>query len=862
MILLAVKQQAHSQLRGRPPGSGRTQSRSAAKKTTPDTLKSDTVINKKTATGLTAAVKAVSEDSMYIDKMRGTMYLWGKARVTYEDFELDADYIRLDQKNNKVFASGMHDKRTGKYTGRPIFKTGGEPPAATDSMYYDFKSKRGKTFGVSSEVEGGYILAGQSKKNEYDEVFIKDAIYTTCDLPHPHYGIHLNKGIVSEKNIVTRSAYLVIEDVPFPLILPFGFFPKANHRASGILFPTFGEDASRGFYMRDLGWYFGISDYWDAELRGSIYSKGSYETSLLARYRKNYKYDGNISLRYASIKTGVEGTVENKPSKQFNIQWSHSQRQEANPGTTFGASVNVGTSQYFTKTAAGGTYDLNAITQNSLSSSINYGKTFANNLFNFTAALTHRQDLQRHTVDLTLPSFSLNMSTLSPFDKKDRVGEQKWYQRLTVGYSLQGSNSVTTFDSLLFKPGAFQRFQNGFQQNIPVSLSLNVLKFFQFNSSVNYTDRLYLQSYRKSYLFAPAQEDVIDTVRGFGHAYDYSLSTGLSTKLYGTVNFKKGKLVALRHIITPQASFNYRPDFGASKYGYYRDIQRSKDPNAPVQHYSIYDGAIYGTPPYGKQAGISFSVDNNIEAKVRSKSDTTNAFEKIPILQGLSFSGNYNFAADSFKLSPISFSGRTALLKQKLGINFYGTFDPYQVNSLGNRVNEYALSRGQIARLTNIGLSCDFSFNSEAVKRRNDNADKIGQSRNNMTPQQAEALARISRDPNSFVDFNVPWNITASYSFNYSKPGLYTTVSNTLNFSGDLSVTPKWKVQYTSGYDFRAQKMSLTQFSFYRDLHCWDMSFRWVPFGPYQSYSFDLRVKASILQDLKLNRRRDYFNNY
>ncbi|TZF84134.1 LPS-assembly protein LptD [Pedobacter sp. BS3] len=827
-----------------------------------DTVKADSVKgNVKTATGLNTEVKYSAEDSIRFDKVNSIVYLYGKARITYEDFELDANYIELKQKENLVFARGVVDDKTKHYTGRPIFKQGEEPPAATDSLYFNFKTKKGKTYGVASEVEGGYIQAGQSKKNQYGEISIKDAIYTTCNLPHPHFGIHIVKGVVTEKQIVTGPAYLVIEDIPIPAAIPFGFFPKTNKRTSGLLFPTFGEDGARGFYMRDLGWYLGLSDYWDAEIRGTLYSKGSYEGSVLARYRKNYKYDGTVNVHYAAIKSGIEGTPSNKASRQFNIQWSHSQRQEANPGTTFSASVNVGTSQYFQTTAAGGTYDIDQLTRNSLSSSIAYGKVFANGLFNFTSSLSHSQDLQAHTVNLQLPQFSLNMSTINPFDKKDRVGEQKWYQRISVGYSMQGSNSIATYDSLLFKKGFLSRFQNGIQHNIPVSLSLNVLKYLQFNSSVNYTERWYLQTYRQRRLFAPANTDVRDTISGFSRAYNYSISSGFSTKIYGMKNFKKGNLVAIRHVITPSASFVYTPDFGADRYGFYRD--KVIDPAGTIQRYSIYDGAIFGGPGMGRQAGISFSVDNNIEAKVKAKADTAaEKFEKIPILQGLSFSGNYNFVADSFKLSTISFSGRTAFFKQKFGVNFYGTFDPYEINSAGTRINKYALSDGKLARLTNFGLSFDFSFNSEAAKSKNSATEQMKQG--TMNPQLSEALARISRDPNAFVDFNIPWNISASYSFNYSNPGLaaYRTITNTLNFSGDFNVTPKWKVQYTSGFDFQQHKISLTQFSIYRDLHCWDLSMRWVPFGPYRSYSIDLRVKASILQDLKLNRRRDYFNNY
>ncbi|MEO8795628.1 MAG: putative LPS assembly protein LptD, partial [Daejeonella sp.] len=813
---------------------------------------------------LKSQVKYSAEDSIRFDHINNVVYLYGKGRIIYDDFELDADYIRLDQKNNLAFAKGYTDPKNNRYRGRPILKQGSEPPITTDSLVFNYVTKKGKSYGVFSDVEGGYLQAKQFKKNQYDEGFFKNGIYSTCNLPEPHYGIHITRGIVTEDQIITGPAYLEIEDVPLPLGVPFGFFPKPNHRSGGLLFPTFGEDNLRGFFMRDLGYYFGISDYWDLAVRGSLYSKGSYEGNTQARYRKNYKYDGSISLRYASSKNGVEGTEAFKhPAKDFNVVWNHSQRPESNPGTTFSASVNAGTGSYFRNTAAGGTYNFDQLTRNTLASNISYGKVFGNGLFNLTSSLSHRQDLETKIVNLELPSFNLSMTSINPFDSKDRVGEQKWFQKINVGYSLQGSNTINTTEDKLFDKGALQNFNTGFQHNIPVSLSLNLFKYFQFNSGLQYNEKWYLQTIRKRFASNPVDSLITDTISGFSRANEYSINTGLSTKLYGQMNFKKGKFMAIRHVATPSVSFNYRPDFGADRFGYYRTAISSTD----SLRYSIYENRIYGSPSSGKVAGIGFSIDNNIEAKRRAVRDTSNTKnldsnnDKVPLLQNLSFSGNYNFAIDSFNLSPISFSGRTALLKQKLGVNFNGTFDPYQLNQNGQRVNQFAINSGKIARLVNFGLSMDFSFNSQAAKSRNDNLNQLGNNMQNATPQQSRELAMISRDPNAFVDFNVPWNINLSYNFNYNKFGLNSSVTNTVNFNGDFSVTPKWKVQYTSGYDFQLQKLSLTQFSIYRDLHCWDMSFRWIPIGPYRSYSVDIKVRASVLQDLKLSRRRDYFNN-
>ena len=825
-------------------------------------LKTDTVTNKTVSkSSLNSKITYSAVDSTIFDMVNNIVFLYGNARVKYEDFELEADYIRLDQKNNSLFAKGRIDPKTKRYTGKPLVTQGAEPPLSTDSLLFNYKSRKGKSFGIFTDVEGGFLQAQQFKKNQYDEGFFKRGIYSTCNLPHPHFGIHITKGIATDKQIITGPAYLVIEDIPLPLGVPFGFFPKPNKRSGGLLFPTFGED-TRGFFMRDLGYYLGLSDYWDLSTRGTLYSKGSYELSSAARYRKNYKYDGGLNFRFASTRNGIEGTpAYKKPNKDFNLTWSHSQSPLANPGTTFSASVNAGTGSYFQNTGAAGTYNPTEIARNTLSSSISYGKVFADGLFNFSSSLSHSQDIEQQTIYLDLPRFSLNMTTLNPFDSKDRAGEQKWYQKLSVGYSMQGSNSINTKEYELFKKESLRDFRNGIQHDIPISLSLNLLKYFQFNSGIQYSEKWYLQTIRKRLdPVASGYAQVIDTIQGFNRVYDYSLNTGLSTKLYGKFSFKKGNLMALRHVMTPSVNFNYRPDFGADSYGYFRKV--IGDTSKIATKYSIYENAIFGSPSAGRVAGIGFSFDNNIEAKVKTSSDSTQNSVNIPILQSLTFSGNYNFAAEEFKLSTIGFSGRTAFFKEKIGINFYGTLDPYKLDNLGNRIDQFTLGSGKLARLTNFGLSTDFSFNSKAAKSRNENINKIDKSKLNLSEEQQEALNAISRDPNAFVDFNIPWNVSAAYSFNYSKSGLNSSISNTLNIFGDFSVTPKWKVQYTSGYDFQANKLSLTQFSIYRDLHCWDLSFRWSPIGTYKFYSVDLRVKASILQDLKLSKRRDSYNNF
>lgn len=825
----------------------------------------DTVVMKGDS-GLETVVTIVANDSSWNEVSKNIIHLYKGAKVKYQDFELSADYIRLDRNTNVLFASGMMD-HNGKYVGRPVVLFPNDSPKAVDSLRYNYKSQEGKTFGIMTEVDGGFIQAKILRKNLYDEMSIFKGLYSTCDLPEPHthFGIHITKGLVTDKQIIAGPSYLVVQNIPLKFIaLPFAFFPKQDKKSSGFLFPSFGDDVARGFGLRDMGWYLTFNDYWDSEIRGSFYSKGSWDASVRTNYLVNYKYSGGFNIRYASTKVGTEGASNYGSNKDFNVTWNHTQRQEANPGTSFSASVNFGTASYFQNTGANSTYDYNQLTRNNMSSSISYGKVFADGKVNFTSSLSHRQDMASGKVDLELPTFALNVSTFNPFDSKDRVGEQKWYQRITVGYSMQGRNSISTGDSVLFTKQALKQFTNGFQHNIPVSLSLNAFKYFQFNTSMNYTERWYLQTIRKGidneingYI------DTRDTVSGFRRAYDYSFSSGLSTKVYGTYP-KMGKIEAIRHVVTPSINFNYRPDFSDPKFGFYKSYI---DQNGRLSEYSIFDGAIFGGPSSGKSMGIGFSVDNNIEAKIRTENDSTGkGFKKIPILQGLTFSGNYNFAADSLKLSTISFSGRTTIFNEKINLNFNGSLDPYQLDYAGRRIDKFAIENGKLARLTNFGLSFDYSFNPDASKSRNGNIDSMRNSMPNMTKEQSEALSRISRDPNAFVDFNIPWNLAGSFSFQYFKR--FDTVvrrersdySATINVHGDVNVTPKWKIQFNSGYDFKQKEVSLTRFSIYRDLHCWDMSVGWVPFGRYQSYNITIRAKASVLQDLKLTKRNSHYS--
>ncbi|WP_421939691.1 putative LPS assembly protein LptD [Pedobacter sp.] len=848
-----------------------------------DTSKKDTTKKEgKNNSSLDQKVEYKADDSVKMSADKNIVYLYGNARVIYGDFELDASYIKYDKKKNTIFASGLKDPKTGRYNGRPIFKSGAEGTAIADSIYYNSETTRAKVYGVFSEQEGGFFSGGQSKKQIDDELHIKNVMYSTCNLPHPHFGLMISKGVVTEKQIITGPVYMIIEDVPTFLGLPFAFFPKPNKRTSGVILPTPGEDATRGFFLQNGGYYLGLSDYWDAKLMGSIYTNGSYEASVLSNYTKRYKYNGNINLRYASFKDGLEGTdAFANPTKSFNITWSHSQNANAKPGTTFSASVNLvstGRNSYYRSTAAGTTYDQNTIATNTTSSSVSYSRTYDSGI-NYSLTTSSNQSLGTRDISLRLPELTFNVPTFNPFDSKNRVGEQKWYQKITVGYGMNGSNSIETKDSLLFDNNGLKRLRTGFTHTIPVNMSFTALKYLNFSLGGTYNDYWNFQTVNKRYTqFDDGTYSArTDTIAGFKRAGSYNLSTSLSTKIYGKKEFKNlGKIKAMRHVMTPTMSFTYSPDFTLPGKGPYKDALNQNgetffDPASTLRvpvRYSIFEGMAAPGSFSTKQAAIGFGLDNTVELKVKSDKDTTGTGErKIPIIQGLSFSGSYNFVAPSYKLSTISFSGRSQFT-DKLGINYNGSFDPYLLrDSAGviSRIDKYFFQGGKILpRLTNFGFSFDYSLNPEALKRKNEANDKINDAagKNGLSEMQSAQLAAISRDPNAFVDFNIPWNFSFSYSFQYSNNLGVSNISNTLNFNGDLNLTPKWKVTFNSGYDFQNNGLTPMNIAIYRDLHCWDMSVNWVPYGAYKSYSLTIKVKASILQDLKLSKRQGFYTTY
>lgn len=792
------------------------------------------------------------EDSMIYSLDGKKVFLYKNATVKYKDLELRAQFIEFDMEKKEVFAKGLPDS-TGKVVGKPIFKEGSQS-YEMDNIFYNFDTKRAKITGVVSEQAGGYMHSRVVKKMENNVANIADGKFTTCDQDHPHYYIAITKGkVIPNDKIISGPAYLVIEDVPFPLILPFGFFPNTKSRASGVIIPEYGEEANRGVFLRGGGFYFGISDYIDLKLTTEIYSFGSWGVHTQSTYRKRYKYTGNLGFDFSKVKMEMDTT------SSYWIRWTHTQDSKASPNSTFSASVNFGSSNHNKYNAQ----SINNFLENQINSSISYSKTFVGTPFNFNTSFTHSQNNRTKQVNLTFPRVSFSMSRIYPFKRKTNIGAPAWYEK--IGFSLSSSldNSVSVLENNLFKRSVVDSMRNGMKHDIPLSTSFNLLKYITVSPSVSYSENWYMKTIEKHWNNVTNKVE-LDTISGFKRAWQYSSSVSMSTKIYGMFNFGTNKAIqAIRHVITPSISISYRPDFSESKYGYYKYVKSNA--KGDLAKYSIFEQSLYGGPGSGKSGSIGFNLGNNLEMKVRSSKDTVNNFKKIKIFESLNFGTSYNLLADSMNISDITISGYTRLF-DKVNINFSGLLSPYAIDSKGYKINKFEYqSTGKFSRFVNGNIGVDFSLNSS---RKVDQA--VAQNRARELDDRAIGSADESNFGQAlntnygnmqYVDFDIPWNLRINYNFSYSKPGYEKSISQTLSFSGDISLTKKWKIGFTSGYDFKSQKLTTTSLNIFRDLHCWEMRMAIIPIGNYKSYSFQINVKSGMLQDLKWTKRDSYIDN-
>jgi hypothetical protein len=812
-----------------------------------DTTSADTANKKKEK--IDDPVYSVSEDSIIYNIKDKKISLYGKGQVTYQKSQLNANFIELNTTNKVVFAKGTPDS-TGRLAGKPIFKDNGET-FNMETIFYNFDTKKAKITNIITKQEDGYMHSTITKKMPDNSINIANGKYTTCDLEHPHFYLNVSKAkVIPNKRIVVGPSNLVIEDVPLPIFIPFGFFPNTKGRASGILLPTYGEERTRGFYIGNGGYYIGINDMWDEELRGSIYTLGSWEANATTRYNKRYHYQGSFKFQVMHNVIGDKGSTDYYKSNDYMFNWSHSQDPKAHPGTTLSASVNFSTSgvRHFTYQSP----QQNLAT--SASSSISYSKSWRDKPFNLSIGLTHSQNNTDSVYTFGLPSVSFNMNRIQPFlRKKNTDGKVKWYEKFGLSYSGELNNQLTIKEKDLFKGNFDNKFKNGIRHTVPMSYNFNLFNYLNFSPAATYNERWYFSTIRKQWN-NNAKRLEIDTVKGFKRGYDYNFGVGTSTTMYGLFTFKKGMAIqAIRHKITPSISYSYTPDFANPRYGFFKTVQT--DTMGHTQRYSIFEQGIYGGPSAGNSSALSFSLGNNLEMKVRSKKDTITGYKKIKILENLAFSGSYNFLADSMKLSNISFNGNTQLF-EKLSVSFGGSFSPYALAPNGQITKEYLFHKDQkLARLTNFSFTLDWSLSGAKAN----NVNTANASHNPIISQRSIEAGMPAYIP--YANFDVPWDLRFGYTFNYSKPGNLSTTSQILNTSGNVKITQKWAVNATSGYDFTMRNISFTQIGITRDLHCWTMSFNWIPIGQFQSWNFSINVSSGVLRDaLKYKKNESYID--
>jgi hypothetical protein len=813
---------------------------------------------------ISSEVFYTADDSIIISMEMGErkVFLHGNAIVRYEQIELTADYIEFNMSTNEIFAKGIPNDTSGIIEGMPEFKDAAEI-INSHTIKYNFKSKKGYIETVKTRQDEGYLHAEQTRKDEFGHIHLKDGKYTTCDLDHPHFYIALTRAtsIPSDK-IVSGPAYLVIEDVPIPIGLPFGFFPNKKTNTSGILLPEYGEEISRGFYLRNGGYYWAVNDFMDLRFTGDIYTNSTWGARVGSMYRVRYKFNGSFNLRYYQNINGEKGLDNYSKSTDYAITWSHNQDGKANPNLQYGASVNMSTSRFDQNHSRMLT---NALT-NTKQSSVSFQKRWPNAPFNLTASANHSQNSRTNTVDLNLPKVSFNMNRIYPFKSKIST-KDRWYEQIQLSYTSFFDNRISTIDTLLFTSRVWENMNTGFRHEIPISYNYKPkkLKNFTISPSLRYSAVAYtnfIQKRREHYTDTDTSYyyTVNDTIKRLSYAHSYvpSINFGFNPKIYGTYMFKpESRIQSIRHVMSPSASVSFIPDMSKLTPNYYREL---KDESGNVlETYSIFANGMFGTPSLNRRSRtMTVALRNTLEMKVLQDTDTTSNVNKVKLLDNFDFSSSMNFD-DSIKWSPISIVGNTSLLKGKLRVALRGTFDPYAVDQQFRRINksEYSVSR-KIGRLTSAGMSTGFNFASKQ------GADKTGSGENLEGDPGLEAPTPVDEQYDNineeyaigrYVDFDVPWTLSADYNLNYTNFRNERAIIQTLRFTGDFSLTPKWKIGFNTGYDIKSREITTTNLSIFRDLHCWEMRLTAVPFGIYKSFNFQINVKSAVLQDLKYNKR-------
>ncbi len=809
-------------------------------------------------------------------------FLYGDSKVVYGDINLEAANIDVDMNESLVYAVGVADS-TGEVIGSPIFTDRGTSYEAK-TMNYNFKTEKGYITDVITEQGEGYLTGGQSKKVGDNVFYIQNGRYTTCDQhDDPHFWLQLTKAkIRTKKDIVSGPAYMVLAGLPLPLAVPFGYFPFSERYSSGIIFPTFGDDYQRGFYLSNGGYYFAINDNIDLALTGEIYTKGSWGIQARSAYVKRYKFSGNINVSYLCTVTGDKGMPDYQKATNFQVLWSHAQDSRANPIFNFSASVNFTTSGYLRNSVS--TYYSNAFTENTKSSTVNFTYRPPGSKWSFSGNANISQRSQDSTLAVSFPNITITMSQVYPFKRKRAVGADKWYEKIKLSYSGQFNNSLTAKQDEFFKKSLIKDWRNGMRHQIPISATFNLFKYINLTPSISLTDRMYTTKVRRQWDPNAARE-ICDTSYNFYNVWDFNASVSLDTKIYGffqPLPFLGDKVKMIRHVITPTISFSGAPDFSAPWFGYYGSYDRPNANGTVTQHkYSMFPNSLFGVPGVGKSGILSFSLANNLEMKV--KTNDSIGEKKVSLIENFTISQSYNFAADSLNWSNINTSIMLRLVKN-FNLNLSAVWDvyTYQLNSAGNpvRVNIPRWKAGKgLGRLSSTGTSFSYTFNNDTFKRKKKNKtdqdkDKDTDSDNKRPPtppndrgHDTHTDGDMTFNPDGYMKWEVPWSLTLNYSvqygygaFNKEKMEYDGKWTQNLSISGNIRPTKNWNFSFTASYDFDNHKLAYMNCNISRDLHCFTMTASFVPVGPYKSYNFHISVNSSLLSDLKYDKQSSYSN--
>ncbi len=807
------------------------------------------------------------------------------AEVNYDNIKITADSIEFNMETNQVFATGIKDT-AGIVQGKPVLEIGSETYNA-DTLTYNFKTGQAVVKVIVTSQEDGLLRSKIAKMLDDGTTNIFQSTYSTCDADTPHFYIKLPKAkVYPGKKIISGPGNLVLEGIPLPLYLPFGYFPVQTKRAaSGIIMPKPHYEEGRGYALTDGGYYFALNNYFDLTVKGNIFTNGSWLGTMATSYNKRYKYSGNFSFTYANNVNGHKGLPDYKKAANYSINWSYNQNAKARPGSRFSASVNMSSSGFDRNNS----YNLNDHITTQRQSSISYSKSWEGTPFNFSASMNHSQNIRGKypTVNLNLPKLNFGMSRIYPLKSRKRSGPDKWYQELSFSYTAKVDNQISTYDSLLFTNKVWNNMRSGFSHEVPLSFQLRPFRNFSISPSISYNGVMYTQKINKTWDINyrdPETNEITpivvkDTLRGYfyGHSINPSISAGYSPQIFGLFQFTnpESRVQAIRHVMKPSVSFSYIPFLKGFSTQMYRQVQ--SDTTGRIEDYSIFEGGIYGTPSLSRKSGnVSFNLTNILEAKVFERNDTTGKPKNVKLIDNFGMSTSYNVFADSLNWSPLNMVLRTSLL-ENINISAGGNFSLYALDSRGNQTGKFYYSEtGKPLRLTNVTMSVDFSLN-ELLSR---NESKKSTETSQTTPNQRNLSGLDSRDSNlpgpdrtgaesagvfdeyGYMEFDVPWTMNVAYSINYSKQYNKSLLSQTLMVNGNLSLTKKMNLTFNSGYDFSRKEITMTQIAITRDLHCWDMSFNWVPNGTVKMWEFSIRVKAAVLSDLKYERRKDYHDNY